>query len=479
MRRTKRALTDGELRRLAVPQPQPGRKRARKVYIAGGVPGLRYQVQETGRRDFLLRYTFAGVRKSVAIGQHGAKLPALTAEQARRRAGEILSELRKGVDPLAVRKAARVAAAAQQANDRADAERRRALARGEALPGSFAALARLYLADPGRSTQRKESRRAFVSVIELDLIPAWGAKPAGSIDRGEVYALGSAIAAGAGARRRRPGQPAPVAAATAMKLASSIFNFGLDVGFPGLVGNPCTRVLRRIAPTRERRDRWLSPAEIRALWQATEVERPVLRAFARLLLLTALRRDELLGARWAEISEDERGTWLAIPAERMKAGRAVRVPFSSLARAELAQLGEARDPVFLFPGRSAGTALREVYYYRKRLRERMAPALAGEEADPRVWTWHDLRRTARSILAAEGVSDTVAELLLAHIPVGLRGTAGTYNRHDYAAEKLAAVEALARRVRAIVAPESEPTEDEPDNVLRPEFGQRAGGGARP
>ncbi len=459
MRRTKRALTDGELRKLAAPQPQPGKKRARKVYLAGGVPGLRYQVQDSGRRDFLLRYTFAGVTRAVAIGQHGTKAPALTAEKARRRAGEILAEVRKGSDPLAVRKAERAAAAAVQASDRADAERRRALALGEALPGSFAALARLYLADPARKAQRAESRRAFVSIVELELIPAWGARPAGEISRGEVYALGSAIASGAGARRRWPGRPAPVAAATAMKLASSIFNFGLDVGFPGLIGNPCTRVVRRIAPSRERRDRWLSPVEIRALWKATEEERPVLRAFPRLLLLTALRRDELLGARWAEISEDERGTWLAIPAERMKAGRAVRVPLSSLALAELAQLGEARDPVFLFPGRSAGTALREVYYYRKRLRERMAPALAGEETDPRVWTWHDLRRTARSILAAEGVADTVAELLLAHIPAGLRGTAGTYNRHEYAAEKVAAVEALARRVAAIVS-------DDPDDARK-------------
>lgn len=473
MRRTKRALTDGELRRLAAPQPRPGKRRARKVYVAGGVPGLRYQVRESGRRDFLLRYTFAGVARAVAIGQHGTKPPALTAEQARRRAGEILAEVRKGSDPLAARKAERATVAAQRASDRADLERRRALARGEALPGSFAALARLYLADPARASQRPESRRAFASVIELELIPAWGAKPAGEISRGEVYALGSAIAAGAGARRRWPGRPAPVAAATAMKLASSIFNFGLDVGFAGLVGNPCARVLRRIAPTRERRDRWLSPAEIRALWLATEAERPVLRAFARLLLLTALRRDELLTARWSEISEDERGAWLAIPADRMKAGRAVRVPLSSLARAELAELAEARDPVFLFPGRSAGTALREVYYFRRRLQERMAPLLAAEETDARAWTWHDLRRTARSILAAEGVSDTVAELLLAHVPAGLRGTAGTYNRHDYAAEKIAAAEVLARRVRAIVTPDSEPAGD-----LLP-FAPRAGGGARP
>ncbi len=444
MRRTKKALTDGELRKIAPPLE------GTRLVHAGGVAGLRYRVRASGRREFVLRFTAAGVTKDLALGVHGAKPPAITAERARVRAGEILAEVRKGSDPVADKRAARTAAAAQQAAERAEAKIRRAMDKGEALPGSFAALARLYLRDPARATQRAESRRAFVSVVERELVPAWGNRPAGEITRGDVYALGSSVAAGEGKRRKQPGKPAPVAAANAVKLASTIFNFGLDVGFPGLVGNPCARVIRRIAPAQAARDRWLSPAEIRALWKATEEERPVLRAFARLLLLTALRRDELLGARWSEIVEDERGAWLTIAGERMKSGKGVRVPLSSLAREELARLAEAHDPVFLFPGRSEGRPLVEVYYYRQRLRERMAPMLAGEPTDARAWTWHDLRRTARSILAAEGVPDTVAELVLSHVPSALRGTAGTYNRHDYAAEKAAAVEALARRVRAIV-----------------------------
>ncbi len=447
MRRTKKALTDDALRKIAPPLE------GLRIVHAGGIAGLRYRVRASGRREFVLRYTAAGVTKDLALGVHGRKPPALTAEQARTRAGEILAEVRKGSDPVCDRRAARTAAATLQKADREEAATKRARDRGEALPGSFAALARLYLRDPARATQREESRRAFVSVVELELIAAWGDRPAREITRGDVYALGSAVAAGEGQRRRRPGKPAPVAALTAVKLASTIFNFGLDVGFPGLVGNPCARVVRRIAPPRTARDRWLSPAEIRALWQATEEERPVLRAFARLLLLTALRRDELLGARWSEIVEDERGAWLTIAGERMKAGKGVRVPLSSLAREELARLAGAHDPEFLFPGRSEGKPLSEVFYYRQRLRERMAPMLAGETTDARPWTWHDLRRTARSILAAEGVPDTVAELILAHVPPALRGSAGAYNRHDYAAEKIAALEALARRVRAIVTGE--------------------------
>lgn len=452
MRASKKALSDRELRAIAPPAKGYSRR------LAGGVPGLIYRVHSSGARAFVLRFrTKAGVLREEPIGAHGAKLPAFTAERARERAAKLLAAVTLGGDPFADRAAARAAAAEVRTREAEASARRRAKARGEALPGSFAELARLYLRDPARAeAQRAESRRAYVATVELELVKAWGDRPASEITRGDVYALGAAIAAGEGVRRRRPGRPAPVAAANAIRLASTIFNFGLDVGFPGLIGNPCARVIRRLAPPRAPRDRWLSPAEIRALWEATSAEPVVPRAFARLLLLTALRRDELLSARWSQLETDERGTWLAIPAERMKSAQAHRVPLSSLALVELAVLGETRaaDGIFLFPGRSRGTHLREVFYFRRRLSARMAPMLAGEATDPRGWTWHDLRRTARSILAAEGVSDTVAELLLAHVPATLRGSAGTYNRHSYAGEKVAAVEALARRVRAIVTGEA-------------------------
>jgi hypothetical protein len=239
LRRTKKALTDDALRKIAAPLE------GARIVHAGGIAGLRYRVRASGRREFVLRYTAAGVTKDLALGVHGTKPPAFTAEKARKRAGEILADVRKGADPIADRRAARTAAAAQRTAERAGAASKRALEKGEALPESFAALARLYLRDPARAAQRAESRRAFVSVVEREPVPAWGNRPAGEISRGDVYALGSAVAAGEGKRRKRPGKLALVAVATAVKLASTIFNFGLDVGFPGLVGNPCARVIRR------------------------------------------------------------------------------------------------------------------------------------------------------------------------------------------------------------------------------------------
>jgi integrase len=60
---------------------------------------------------------------------------------------------------------------------------------------------------------------------------------------------------------------------------------------------------------------------------------------------------------------------------------------------------------------------------------------------------HDLRRTARSGMAACGVLDEVAERVLNHAPARL---IGVYNRHTYEAEKRAALQAWADRLRLIV-----------------------------
>jgi integrase len=67
------------------------------------------------------------------------------------------------------------------------------------------------------------------------------------------------------------------------------------------------------------------------------------------------------------------------------------------------------------------------------------------------WTLHDLRRTARSLLARTelGVSREVAEAVLGH---AIGGVEGTYNRHQYFAEKADALERLAAAIQSIIDP---------------------------
>ena len=64
-------------------------------------------------------------------------------------------------------------------------------------------------------------------------------------------------------------------------------------------------------------------------------------------------------------------------------------------------------------------------------------------------TLHDLRRTARSLMSRAGVPSDHAERCLGHVLPGVRGT---YDRHEYVAEKRRAFAALAAQVERIVNP---------------------------
>jgi integrase len=64
-------------------------------------------------------------------------------------------------------------------------------------------------------------------------------------------------------------------------------------------------------------------------------------------------------------------------------------------------------------------------------------------------TLHDLRRTARSLMARAGVDKDHAERCLGHVIDGVRGI---YDRHEYYDEKKAAFEALAGQIERILHP---------------------------
>jgi integrase len=65
------------------------------------------------------------------------------------------------------------------------------------------------------------------------------------------------------------------------------------------------------------------------------------------------------------------------------------------------------------------------------------------------WTFHDLRRTARTLLSKAGVHPDHAERCLGHVIGGVRGV---YDRHEFHAEKVHAFEALAQQIDLIVNP---------------------------
>ena len=71
------------------------------------------------------------------------------------------------------------------------------------------------------------------------------------------------------------------------------------------------------------------------------------------------------------------------------------------------------------------------------------------------WTLHDLRRTAKTLMARAGVRPDISERVLGHV---IAGVEGTYDRHSYADEKREALEKLATMIERILNPQ-------PSNVV--------------
>ncbi|WP_291773541.1 site-specific integrase [Castellaniella sp.] len=138
---------------------------------------------------------------------------------------------------------------------------------------------------------------------------------------------------------------------------------------------------------------------------------PIMGARAALLfaILTAARSGEVRGMTWAEINFDQK-LW-TVPADRMKAGRAHRVPLSDGAIALLRDQQHGDDPqteALVFPalrgGELSDMALTSI------LRKAQAPS----DLPGRVATAHGFRSSFRNWCADHGTSTEVAERCLAH-----------------------------------------------------------------
>jgi len=154
----------------------------------------------------------------------------------------------------------------------------------------------------------------------------------------------------------------------------------------------------------------------------------------RLLLALAVRKMELIAARWEEFDLD--GAVWYLPGERTKTGAPVDIPLAPVVVGWLRELHRlAEGSEWVFPARKMQT--RMVPHI---CESTIGVALGKVKHGLPHFTAHDFRRTARTHLAALGVSPHVAERCLNH---KLKGVEGIYNRHDYFEERRAALEAWA------------------------------------
>lgn len=161
-----------------------------------------------------------------------------------------------------------------------------------------------------------------------------------------------------------------------------------------------------------------------------------------LYLWTGTRGAEILAMERSEIAEEVDGIWWTIPKRKTKNARFqaatdLRVPLVGRALATVQRRMRQENQQYLFTSpRNPSTPIEQkvvgiaVWFYRpecknKRNLERMRMPITD-------WTPHDLRRTARTLLASLGCPDAVAESVLGHMPTGIQAV---YNRHSYDAER--------------------------------------------
>ena len=65
-----------------------------------------------------------------------------------------------------------------------------------------------------------------------------------------------------------------------------------------------------------------------------------------------------------------------------------------------------------------------------------------------TWRLHDFRRTTVTWLAGAGFAPHVADRLLNHVTGAIQGVAAVYQRHDFALERKAALDAWGKHVLA-------------------------------
>lgn len=213
---------------------------------------------------------------------------------------------------------------------------------------------------------------------------------------------------------------------------------------------PVVRGMGRIKPKERARTRVLSDDEIRIIWPwLSNVGN--FGALVKMLLLTAQRRDEVAHISRREIGED--GIW-TIPAERYKTKNPNFVPLSKAALAIIDAQPKTDGCDYVFPSRVntpfCGFSKSKAALDKALLQAMQKQAKNGTKIETIPnWTLHDLRRTAKTLMARAGVRPDISERVLGHV---ITGVEGTYDRHSYADEKRDALEKLAAMVERILNP---------------------------
>lgn len=374
---------------------KPPKHVARVVYRDAGCPGLEFRVSKTGAKTFSLR--LVGVDGKTR--RLSWAFPSYSLAEARDAAWAARRTRDKGQPVLTERQSASV---------------------GADGTGSVGWLLDRYVE---KHVPRLRDADEVEKHIDRHIRPHLGKLALATITKQDVRRMLATVET-----------RGPIIANATLRRVRAIFRWGQ---YEDLVTVDPTFGIRE-PHLQEPRQRTLTDAELSAIWRASLHLGYPAGSYTRFLILSGARRDEAREAHWREI-DLLGGDWI-VPAERFKSKRPHLLPLTATLTGMLVDMPYRDRGLYVFSARGAGARAYENLNKPKIKLE----TLSGVSD----WTWHDLRRSLRSGLSRLGVAPHVAERVIGHADSRL---GRTYDTHDYRAEKLEALTAWDRHVKAIVA----------------------------
>ena len=278
------------------------------------------------------------------------------------------------------------------------------------------------------------------SILDRDILPVFKNRLLSEISPDDLRDLCDKV----------KGRGAPATAIHVRDIIKQIYGFAILHGEK--VANPADDVGPSSIATFVARDRALSPSEIRIMLKQLEyvASYPTIKLGLRLILLTLVRKGELIHATWDEI-DFENALW-TIPKARMKAGKAHNIYLSQQALDIMIALRTcAGGSRYLLPSRYDGDKCMSNATL-NRVGQIVVERSKAKGLPIENFTVHDLRRTGSTILNELGFNSDWIEKCLAHEDG--RSSRGIYNKAEYAEQRRHMLQEWADMVDAWVAGES-------------------------
>ena len=366
-------------------------------------PVEREDFRDRGTRGLQLRSSPSGVKTFSFVFRIGSKMgratlgryPDVDLKFARTKADEFRKLVSQGIDPRSEKRA----------------KRRLREMTVELMVHEFI---QTYAKPKNSSWKQAESN------LRLYLSSFYGTQPISEVTRADIHQILDDLIA----------RDKQTAANRALAHIRKFFGWLVERGY--LNHSPADHIKPRHKESE--RDRVLSDAEIKAIWDAAEAMSGPYSAWLKLLLLCGQRRVETASMRRSQIID---GSW-HLSATDTKNKQPHIIPLPNQAQRLVDQLIEKEGNFLIKSGRNGD---RPVNGFSKA--KLQMDRLSGVEN----WKFHDLRRTVATNLTKLGIDRLILQKIINHSE---RGVTQIYDRYSYMDEKREALQKWADRLDEIV-----------------------------